>query len=174
MKTPKSSVSLFRERLANENLKRFEIYASDVTRKDIRDIATQEGITSGVAAEALLKLGIERYREDLSGALKSAAITGSVECNPMTFSASRSASVTHHFASNNQEALTAQSAMAVCSEDKSKIFPKKLAQYTDRSELRSSTRTTDETRTTQGSNTNKMVSVTQNLIAAAKQRHIKS
>jgi hypothetical protein len=54
-------VSSFREKLATEGLKRYEVYVSDKTKKSIKSIARQEEISTGVAAEALLKLGIEAY-----------------------------------------------------------------------------------------------------------------
>lgn len=51
----------FRDKLAAEGLKRYELYVSDATRREIKEIAAREGVTTGVAAEALLKLGIESY-----------------------------------------------------------------------------------------------------------------
>lgn len=56
-------VQLFRDKLAEADLTRYEIYASSQTKADIRDIARQEGLSTGVAAEALLKLGIAQYRQ---------------------------------------------------------------------------------------------------------------
>ena len=54
-------VSNFRGKLATEDLKRYELYVSSQTRSDIKHIAKIEGLSGGVAAEALIKLGIESY-----------------------------------------------------------------------------------------------------------------
>lgn len=55
-------VKNFRERLADASLSRYEIYASDDTKKAIREIAKAEELSTGVAAEALIQLGIEQYK----------------------------------------------------------------------------------------------------------------
>lgn len=67
-------VSNFRGKLATEDLKRYELYVSSQTRSDIKHIAKIEGLSSGVAAEALIKLGIESYHRHpvLPGAAVSA------------------------------------------------------------------------------------------------------
>ena len=54
-------VSNFRDKLASEDLKRYELYISSSTRSAIKEIAKLEHLSSGVAAEALIKLGIESY-----------------------------------------------------------------------------------------------------------------
>ena len=51
----------FRERQALTDVKRWEIYTTDAIKSEVRDIAKQEGLSAGVAAEALLRLGIETY-----------------------------------------------------------------------------------------------------------------
>jgi hypothetical protein len=51
----------FRDRLGEMELTRWEIVASEETKLKVRTIANAEGLTSGVAAEALLQLGIEAY-----------------------------------------------------------------------------------------------------------------
>ena len=51
----------FRDRLDQMELTRWEIVASEETRLKVRSIASDEGLTAGVAAEALLQLGIEAY-----------------------------------------------------------------------------------------------------------------
>ena len=52
----------FRERLGSSDLSRWEIYTSESTKNKVRAIAKVEGLTAGVAAEALLRLGIDAYR----------------------------------------------------------------------------------------------------------------
>jgi len=52
---------LFRERHALTDVKRWEIYTTEAIKSEVRDIAKQEGLSAGVAAEALLRLGIETY-----------------------------------------------------------------------------------------------------------------
>lgn len=52
----------FRERLGSSDLNRWEIYTSESIKNQVRGIAKSEGLSSGVAAEALLRLGIEAYR----------------------------------------------------------------------------------------------------------------
>lgn len=51
----------FRDRLAETSLTRWEIVASEETKDNVRKIARIEGLTPGVAADALLGLGIEAY-----------------------------------------------------------------------------------------------------------------
>ena len=52
----------FRERLGSSDLSRWEIYTSEFIKNEVRSIAKSEGLTSGVAAEALLRLGIDAYK----------------------------------------------------------------------------------------------------------------
>lgn len=54
-------VSAFREKLATEEIKRFEMYVSSDMRDQIKKISKIEKLSSGVTAQALLKLGIEAY-----------------------------------------------------------------------------------------------------------------
>lgn len=51
----------FRNRLASNKLKRWEVVTTPETISAVRQIATREGMTTSVAGEALLKLGIEAY-----------------------------------------------------------------------------------------------------------------
>ena len=64
----------FRERLGSSDLSRWEIYTSESTKNKVREIAKAEGLTAGVAAEALLRLGIDAYRAAGSPA-KTPAVT---------------------------------------------------------------------------------------------------
>lgn len=51
----------FRKRLAEGSMTRWEIMGSEKTRDQVRAIAKIEGLSAGLAAEALLSLGIEAY-----------------------------------------------------------------------------------------------------------------
>ena len=64
----------FRERLGSSDLSRWEIYTSESTKNEVRVIAKAEGLTAGVAAEALLRLGIDAYRA-AGSATKTPAVT---------------------------------------------------------------------------------------------------
>lgn len=59
-------VSIFREKLAESDLSRYEIYASSATKKSVREIAKIENISPGVAAEALLQYAINAYTQEAS------------------------------------------------------------------------------------------------------------
>lgn len=56
----------FRKRLAEGSMTRWEIMASDKTRAEVRAIARIEGMSPGLAAEALLSLGVEAYHRSPS------------------------------------------------------------------------------------------------------------
>lgn len=51
----------FRVRLAASDIKRWEVYTTDGVKKRVRGIAASEGLSAGVACEALLNLGIATY-----------------------------------------------------------------------------------------------------------------
>ena len=51
----------FRDRLEQTSLTRWEIFVTEVTKSRVREIARLENLTAGVAAEALLELGVEAY-----------------------------------------------------------------------------------------------------------------
>ena len=50
-----------RERLASTDVKRWEIFTTEAIKSKVREIANKEALSVGVAAEALLRLGIETY-----------------------------------------------------------------------------------------------------------------
>lgn len=60
--TSTKRATAFRDRLGGQGIKRWEIFASEQTRASVREIAAAENLSAGVAAEALLSLGIEAYR----------------------------------------------------------------------------------------------------------------
>jgi hypothetical protein len=61
----------FRDRLEKTSVTRWEIFANEATKNRVRDIARLENLTAGVAAEALLELGIEAY---VAGMASSASV----------------------------------------------------------------------------------------------------
>ena len=58
---PTSRTRAYRDRLVKDDLSRFEICTTARIKEQVRKIAQQEGLTKGVAAEALLALGIASY-----------------------------------------------------------------------------------------------------------------
>ena len=61
----------FRDRLEQTSVTRWEIFVSEVTKDRVREIARLENLTAGVAAEALLELGVEAY---VAGTVSSASV----------------------------------------------------------------------------------------------------
>lgn len=130
-------VSQFRDKLRTDNLRRYEIYLSDSTRAEIKQIAHLEGVTAGVAAESLLKLGIERYHQSPTLqpipaiAAASTCLRSGVANDPLApISAMSSlASSSHDIGANSSPgAYGVQGAHLSAS--------KGLAHYTDRPEVR--------------------------------------
>ena len=72
-------VSEFRSKLAGSDLTRYEIYITSGLKKDIKGIAKEEGLSTGVAAEALLKLGVEQYYQQQSQSKKDLHLGGALE-----------------------------------------------------------------------------------------------
>lgn len=67
---PKSTerAKQFRQRLADDQLRRWEIFVSDKTRDEVKEIAKIEGISPGITAQSLLALGVESYKQHQAGA----------------------------------------------------------------------------------------------------------
>lgn len=83
----------FRQRLASDQLRRWEIFVSDKTREEVKDIAKIEDLSPGIAAQSLLALGVETYKqrqiEQASFAEKNSPSIG----NPFFANASASAAL---------------------------------------------------------------------------------
>jgi hypothetical protein len=157
-------VSTFRQKLATDDLKRYEVYVSSTTRQGIKDIAALEGISAGVAGEALLKLGIESYHKQSASFLPSAAAVPAAQASALR---SIQASVA---SAQTVGALSGSAPFAALpfgplnaasqSLDGSNAIGKGLALYTDRSETRVSALSKQSV--------SQVSSVAHNLIASAK------
>lgn len=84
----------YRDRLKSspDELSRWEIVASDHTRSEVKRIAKENNISPGVAADALLGLGLEAYKQR-GALLASASASASEAAMPAPFVGSVSASL---------------------------------------------------------------------------------
>ncbi len=151
-------VSSFRQKLATEDLNRYEVYISRATRQGIKDIAVIEGISAGIAGEALLKLGIESYHNR-----SSSFFTGP---NRVAQSASTVPNAFHerherHERDEHMSGVKSASANASASLG-SEGLSKGLALYTDRSSPRANALS--------AKSSSQVTRVTKNLIEAAKRK----